>query len=233
MKHVALFVVAAYVMLFTLLMWPVAYVAFFDFKDPLDVPALNEFLKMFKEWSYWLFIVVVVLCQTGLLLIPVKLARGRPISKRSVFWPIITAGLLASLLLFGTGVALYEALSKNPFNFSFFGAAKHEEYYFWFVIGCCAIFWIGWGIVFCRLSSGQEPKSVVMRQCSYLLNGSAVALFVAVPCHILARQRTECCAGLYTFIGLAFGIAVMLLSFGPGIYFLYAARWRKLHPEKD
>jgi hypothetical protein len=34
-----------------------------------------------------------------------------------------------------------------------------------------------------------------------------------------------------TFVGLTLGISVMLLSFGPAVFFLYAERWRRLHPE--
>jgi hypothetical protein len=34
-----------------------------------------------------------------------------------------------------------------------------------------------------------------------------------------------------TFIGLTMGMSVMLFSFGPGVFFLFAARWRRLHPE--
>jgi hypothetical protein len=51
-----------------------------------------------------------------------------------------------------------------------------------------------------------------------------------VPTHIVARARDYCCAGFYTFLGIAFGVAVMLFSFGPGVFFLFAARWKRLHP---
>ena len=38
-------------------------------------------------------------------------------------------------------------------------------------------------------------------------------------------------AGVMTFIGLTLGISVMLFSFVPAVFFLYAERWRRLHPE--
>lgn len=37
--------------------------------------------------------------------------------------------------------------------------------------------------------------------------------------------------GFMTFCGLSFGITVMLFSFGPSVFFLYVARWRRLHPQ--
>jgi hypothetical protein len=33
-----------------------------------------------------------------------------------------------------------------------------------------------------------------------------------------------------TFIGITFGLSVMLFSFGPAVFFLYVDRWRRLHP---
>jgi hypothetical protein len=36
---------------------------------------------------------------------------------------------------------------------------------------------------------------------------------------------------MFTFFGLTMGISVMLLSFGPAVYFLYAERWRRTHPQ--
>jgi len=60
-----------------------------------------------------------------------------------------------------------------------------------------------------------------------LLRGSILELLVAVPSHIIVRQRNECCAPIVTFWGIVTGISVMLLSFGPGVLFLFAARVRR------
>jgi hypothetical protein len=76
----------------------------------------------------------------------------------------------------------------------------------------------------------MEPRDFVSRLCKSLLKGSILELLVAVPTHIVARCRDYCCAGAMTFVGLTLGMSVMLFSFGPGIFFLFAARWRRLHP---
>jgi hypothetical protein len=73
---------------------------------------------------------------------------------------------------------------------------------------------------------------VVSRQCRYLLRGSILELLVAVPTHIVARYRNYCCAGFLTFVGIAFGVSVMLFSFGPGVFFLFVQRWKRLHPQQ-
>jgi hypothetical protein len=54
-----------------------------------------------------------------------------------------------------------------------------------------------------------------------------------VPCHIVVRRRHDCCAPMITSFGIATGIAVMLLSFGPSVLLLYKKRldaYRKRGP---
>jgi hypothetical protein len=58
-------------------------------------------------------------------------------------------------------------------------------------------------------------------------------LLIAIPSHIVVRNRHVCCADIATFIGISFGISVMLLSFGPVLFFLFADRWRRLHPHRN
>ncbi|MFA6291029.1 MAG: hypothetical protein WC637_04565 [Victivallales bacterium] len=221
MKRIALFVVLAYAVLFILLTWPVLLAAFY-FPDK-GFSNAGEVISCLKAPAYWIFIGILSLCQAGLLFIPVKIAGRRPTSKRSVYLPIIVSGFLAGALFLGIICSAEEFFQKD--------AAFKRGWEGWTAIGFCIIVWIIWSFVFCRATSGQEPKSVILRQCKHLLQGSVIALLVAVPTHIVARHRDYCCAGSCTFVGITFGIAVMLLSFGPGVYFLYAERWRKLHPD--
>jgi len=221
MKRIALFVISAYAVLFTVLTWPILWAAFCGAGK--DAPNANDFLSVFKVPHYWIFIGILLLCQAGLLLIPVKIANRRPTSKRSIYLPIIVSGFLIGALSLGIIYSLNEFIQKEQAFDSEWGAKA--------AIACCVVIWITWSFIFCRLASGQEPKNIVLRQCKLLLRGSVIALLVAVPTHIVARSRDYCCAGVLTFIGITFGIAVMLLSFGPSIYFLYVERWRKLHPE--
>jgi hypothetical protein len=84
--------------------------------------------------------------------------------------------------------------------------------------------WIGWGFVFARYRNNGDPDRLINRVTGALLKGSIVELLVAVPSHVIVRQRGDCCAPLGTFIGIVCGLSVMLLSFGPGVYFLFARR---------
>lgn len=51
---------------------------------------------------------------------------------------------------------------------------------------------------------------------------------IAIPSHIIVRQRDECCSPALTGVGIYTGIAVMLMSFGPGVFILYAQRYASL-----
>jgi hypothetical protein len=236
MKKIAFFLIAAYALLFVVLTWHVVILSFlsqekelviffFNLKSPSEseLNMLKDILKILLEPSYWVFISILLVCQAGLLFIPVKVAASRPIKRRSVYFPIIVGGLLAGALFLGVVFSISEFLmQKKSFG---------EAWQIWTAIGSSVIIWLVWIFVFSRISKGKDPKNFILKQCKYLLYGSIVTLLVAVPTHIVARHRNYCCAGFHTFVGITFGIAVMLLSFGPGIFFLYVERWKKLHPE--
>jgi len=99
------------------------------------------------------------------------------------------------------------------------------------LLGVMTLTWCLWSLIFFRLGRKENPSDFISRQSRTLLKGSILELLIAVPTHIAVRQRNECCAGILTFIGLATGISVMLFSFGPAVFFLFVARWRRLHPE--
>jgi hypothetical protein len=58
-------------------------------------------------------------------------------------------------------------------------------------------------------------------------------LLVAVPSYLIVRQRHECSAPVFTAFGMATGVAILLMSLGPGVLFLYRARMRRLSPRPE
>jgi hypothetical protein len=70
----------------------------------------------------------------------------------------------------------------------------------------------------------RNSSGVINRLISWLLKGSILELLVVVPCHIIVRRRHDCSAPMVTSFGIATGIAIMLLSFGPSVLFLYKKR---------
>src|SRR5262249_29119280 len=100
------------------------------------------------------------------------------------------------------------------------------EFYLLLALPC--LLWVGWALLFYDLSRRQSVEGAAAAQSSTLLTGSILELLVAIPTHIAARNRGECCAGIYSFFGLTLGISVMLFAFGPAVFFLFLARWRRL-----
>lgn len=86
----------------------------------------------------------------------------------------------------------------------------------------CGAFWLLWGILFYFYF--RNSSTIVTRLVSWLLRGSVLELLIAVPCHILVRRRQDCSAPVVTSFGIATGLAIMLLSFGPSVLFLYKKR---------
>jgi len=156
------------------------------------------------------------------LFVPVELSLKRPKAQISVLWPILASGLTVGVLGTGAAVSINEFIRKE-------NADSTSASLPW---GVLLGLWALWTVVFYRTSRDVPARDVVTRQCRYLLKGSILELLVAVPTHIVARMRDYCCAGFWTFLGIAFGVAVMLFSFGPGVFFLFAARWKRLHPSE-
>jgi hypothetical protein len=163
------------------------------------------------------------LAQAVLLSVPVRITRGRPIARRSLLPTILASGFMMALLAFGAIFALYEFVFTLEADW---GALESCA-----TAGVVVLTWTFWSLIFMRLGRAQTPAESVSRQCRALFAGSILELLVAVPTHVVARNRGQCCGGWMTFVGLAAGLSVMVFSFGPSVFFLFAARWRRLHPQ--
>ena len=90
------------------------------------------------------------------------------------------------------------------------------------IVGFVLALWLLWGIFFYVYLRGAS--AAVTRVISWLLRGSVLELLIAVPCHIIVRRRQDCSAPIVTSFGIATGIAIMLLAFGPSVLLLYKKR---------
>ena len=219
MKRSALVVVALYAVALAALTAPLGIAAFWP-----QVGA-SEVRDVMGAWQYWMLVAVLVLGQAALLVVPVKAAGGRPTTRRSLLWPVLASGFLMGLLAIGAVASVGEFIKQSKVTDS-----NVVDY-----VACAAgaAIWLVWGLVFYRSTQSANARDFVTRQCRLLLRGSLLELLVAVPTHIVARNRDYCCAGVYTFVGISFGLTVMLASFGPAVFFLFAERWRRVHPPTD
>jgi len=213
MKRWALIVAALYGLTLVALTIPFTMAAF------APLPHLSEVAKVYLYWPYWLWLAVMVLSQAALLFVPVDASLERPASRRSLLLPVVVGGLMIGGLVSGAIYSCWEFIFRDQ---------GPGAWIWWAAVLVGVVVWGVWAFVFFRASQGSAPESVIARQCRLLLRGSILELLIAVPTHIVARYRNYCCAGVMTFIGLTLGISVMLFSFGPAVFFLYAARWRRL-----
>src|SRR5262249_35049999 len=113
--------------------------------------------------------------------------RLRP--RTHVFISVATAGFfmgiltIAIVLCFGSGVWGDKFLNKLPDDPSLLTEWR-------VVLGL----WLLWALVFYRLwKNAGDP---VTRAVAWLLRGSVLELLIAVPAHVVARRRHDCCAPL-------------------------------------
>lgn len=216
MKRWGLLVAVLYSLMLGVLSLPVGWLAF------VPKTSLKEAAGIYISWQWWLWLAVMGLAQAALLAVPVRFASRRPMARRPLTLTVLAGGLMMGGLVAGTICSLYEFAVRD----------KGESWIWWAASGLGIAAWCAWALIFYRLSRTIEPEDWVSRQCKALLRGSILELLICVPTHIVARCRDYCCAGMMTFFGLTMGISVMLFSFGPGVFFLFAARWRRLHPKE-
>ncbi len=232
MKRWAVLVVVLYLLALLALTGPLVMIGFYHSGQTVNLAngatvalgvTKSDVMDLYSSWGFWGFLAVMGLGQAVMLLAPVSLSLQRPATRRSVLWPVLASGLMMGLLMAGAGVSLYEFIKGE-------GALWLLDKLQYLLVVVITV-WALWSYVFYKIYRGAPPGDAIAQQCRSLLSGSILELLVAVPTHIVARSRDYCCAGYLTFLGIAFGVSVMLFSFGPGLYFLFAARWKKLQPQ--
>jgi hypothetical protein len=176
--------------------WPWAPEGWVAMLSDLDILGLI----LFALW--WL---IVIAGQAILLFVSVDTSFRRLKPRRHILVSIASVSALVALLSAAVVLSIGEAIRGDDLH----------PYVLWSVVP----FWLVWGLVFYRYKAGMPDK--LKRMTGWLLKGSILELLIVVPCHIIVRQRGECCAGTVTAFGIATGIAIMLLAFGPSVLFLY------------
>ena len=87
--------------------------------------------------------------------------------------------------------------------------------------------WGIWSVVFYRRMRKADALQEYGRQVQIIRSGSVLDFLIGLPAHLYARNSGECCADVYTFMGLSLGIALAALTFGPAFFFLLIGRCRK------
>jgi hypothetical protein len=246
MKRWAILTVFLYALALLVLTLPVTLIALGNWgKNDMNI-GLHEVFQMYSNWGYWLWLGILVAGQALLLLLPINLAERRLPARRPLKIPVIvTAFFLANLCFAGIFSILCAIFTDQTFDFfdlsALFQSGANQNGQnndsgagiFYTMIITVLIFWLVWAFVFRRATKSDEPDALLKRVTRWLLRGSILELIIAVPSHVIVRRRDDCCAPMGTFWGIATGISVMLLCFGPGVFFLFVERFEKLKPKSS
>jgi hypothetical protein len=245
MKRWAVLTVLLYALALFVLTLPVTLIAFGNWGKDNSSFGLHEASQIYMNWGYWLWLAVLVGGQFLLLLLPIDLAERRLLARRPLKIPVIvTAFFLANLVFAGIFSVLCAIRADKAFDYFDLFSPLHSDSNqnepannfgngtLFTMILTVVVFWLIWAFVFRRFAKTDEPDAFLKRAGRWLLRGSILELLIAVPSHVVVRRRDDCCAPMGTFWGIATGISLMLLCFGPGVFFLFAEKFQKLKPRE-
>jgi len=214
MRKWGLVVTVFYAAIVVLLLIPLAVALVENWKG---VAVLHSHIvETYGYWATWVAVAVFVFGQALLLGLSVDLSRPRLKPRTHVLVSAAVAGLFLTIL--SIGVVLDVALAIR--------GDRIDDWALNLLRWVPLVAWLIWGIVFYRYSRGTQDA--VTRAVSWMLRGSVLELLIAVPSHVIVRRREDCCAPFGTSIGITTGIAIMLLSFGPSVMFLFKKRMERL-----
>ncbi len=223
MTRWAFVTVGLYVALFLALTIPViAAAAFPSTTTPMD------YLGFYALWQYWVILAVFALAQLLMLIVPVRSRADLVMKKRHMATHIIAASFAMALLVFGVIASLLAAFYGDSFG------ADNDTMAWVMIVGLPLLSWVLWFFVFRRFSRvWSEPSTLVDKVTAVLYHGSIAELVIAVTSHIIVRRRGDCSAPVGTFAAMCAGLAVLMLSFGPGVFYLFAARMKRMTPKRQ
>ena len=187
------------------------------------------------NWRFLYFKIYVIglmplmlLIQAALLIVPARMVARRPTSKRDVRITVVACGLAMAILSIGILIGLDELLpSRGQW-------APEQDRTLWdtllpfLQLGLPPAMWIGWSVFFYKCDPYKQPKTFVENIANWLLRGSIIEILIAIPAHISARKKSSCCApDAITLLGLAAGLSIALLAFGPTVFVLFYKKMKQ------
>ncbi len=222
MKKWGLLVTVFYMLVLAVLTMPVIFISWAGEKS------WSPF-EFYGRWGYWVVIAIMGIGQLLLLFVPVQIAQRKLKSRRPLIAPVITAAFMTVVLMAVLVTFLTWTLMETEYKNIGSRCSQMFEMYSngYTLILLILSAWIFWSVAFYKFTRDLEPDRLMHRLVSWLLKGSILELLVAIPCHIFVRRRGDCCAPIATFWGIAAGIAIMILSFGPGVFYLFVEKVKR------
>ncbi len=181
-------------------------------------PSNSGMLQLFYIW----IVPVLVLCQAALLFVPVAVSEGRPVARRRVAVSAVIGAIPMAVMV--AAIVQMTALMIWPEGSPFWSGSP--KVWVGSFLGALGALWAFWGTLFYRSYASADPLSFSNRTTRWLMKGSILEVIVAIPSHIISRNRGECCAPMFSLLGIATGLSIALMAFGPSVFLLFAKRIR-------
>ena len=178
--------------------------------------------EVYFVWGAWVAMLPLLLGPLVLFLVPVD-TSARPRKRRHIAYTATAVGLAFAML---AGMAVFNVLLAVPrgmdrlFNADPLGGFG--------IIGTWVVVWVAWTVALWCL--GERMFNPAHRLYRWLVAGSVLELLIAVPTHVIVRRQSKCTDPLFSAYGVVTGLAILLLSLGPAVLFLYRARMRRAYP---
>lgn len=186
-------------------------------------PSAADLRGVYSSWLPWACAGAVTLGALLLLWLSADTTQRRLKPRTHILVSALTIGLFMAVLT----IAIILAVGLGVWG---------EKAFDWLlpvVLFSFALPWIVWGVLFYRCC--RNCGDPISRGLAWMFRGSVLELLIAVPAHIVMRRRHDCSAPAVNGFGIAAGISIMLLSFGPSVLLLFKKRLEayaaKVHAE--
>lgn len=207
---------------YALIVLGVLYPAVILLSGASDHVGSPDFLQKMREGLadgfVWTVVIMLLASQALLLFLSVDTSQKRLKPQTHIWLSCSVGGALTALLVSGLVFSVGVGISGDQFLDRVDALIRTTGS----ALMTLGALWVLWGIIFYLYF--RNKSDVVNRLISWLLKGSVLELLIAVVCHVMVRRKDQCCAPTVTSFGITAGIAIMLLSFGPSVLFLYKKR---------
>jgi len=197
-------------------------------------------MAWYATWHPWLWIAILAAGPLILLFVHVDTRERQLVPKRHLAWTVAATALAAAVLLLAMVSSLMVAVLGDKAVADLLGYGSGA---FFTVLGVpgtsagpgeillalapVAVVWLVCGAIFYRFRARLLDRKT--RPYRLLVKGSVAELLIAVPSHALISQRDQCCAPMVSAYGIATGLAILFMSFGPGVWFLFEEQMRRMN----
>lgn len=180
-------------------------------------PSAADIREVYANSSPWICAGAVMLGAILLLWLSADTTHRKLKPRTHILISTLTVGLFVAILT----VAIILAFGLGVWGEKFFDFLP-DSHRLAVIVSAFVIPWLVWGILFFRFC--QNSSDPITRALAWMFRGSVLELLIAVPAHVIMRRRHDCSAPVVNGFGIAAGISIMLLSFGPSVLLLLNKR---------